>query len=96
MLEEQIKLNENSILVTTNPFLLLLGIGMICLIGILCARRYRNTNDFAKSIRLYIPMMLGISLLFFFGFQLDILLVIGIDFCGFIAMALASNYYFYH
>ena len=28
--------------------------------------------------------------------NLDILLLAGIDICGFIVMALASNYYFYH
>lgn len=95
-MEQSFKMNENSILATTNPFLLSLMIAIFVLVGIICVRTYRNTNDFAKSVKLYIPSMIVLNIIIIVTSQLDLLLVIGGDFCGFFAMVFASNYYFYH
>lgn len=90
------RMNENSLLATTDPSLLLCGCFLICFIGYICARIHRNTNDFAKSVKLYLPLMAAADMLFLMVFHLDIILVAGLDICGFAATALASNYYFYH
>lgn len=90
-------MQENeSILTSMNPLYLLAGLILVCGIGWYCARRYRNTNDFKKSTRLYLPLMLAADAVLLFGLDIDILLCAGLDLCGFIAMALRSNYYFYH
>ena len=89
-------MNENSILATTNPMFLLGGGIAICILAFICVRKYRNTNDFAKSARLYFPLMAVLDIIFIFLMGLDLILVAGLDICGFIALALISNYYFYH
>lgn len=89
-------MNENSILATTNPFFLL-GSGIaLCVLALLCVRKYRNTNDFAKSVRLYLPLMLLLDIPLLAVLRIDLILVAGLDIFGFIALALISNYYFYH
>lgn len=90
------ELNENSLLATLNPFSLLAGIFAMCLLAWFCARRYRNTNDFKKSVQLYLPLMTGLDLALLFGLDIGIFLCLGIDLFGFIALALISNHYFYH
>lgn len=89
-------INENSILATMNPMLLLLGGAILCLLGFLCARKYRITNDFAKSTKRYLIGMVVVDV--FLGVLLGIpfLLIAGLDVCGFVTMALVSNHYFYH
>ena len=47
------KMNETSILAVTNPLTLLAGGIAICLLGFFCARHYKDTNDFAKSVKLF-------------------------------------------
>lgn len=90
------EINENSLLATMNPFCLLGGIMAVCLLAWFCARRCRNTNDFKKSVQMYLPLMLVLDVVLLFVLKIDIFLCIGIDFVGFIALALISNYYFYH
>lgn len=89
-------INEASILAVTNPLSLLAGGGLICLLAYVCARKYRNTNDFGKSVRLFVPLalILDVFLLMFAG--IDFVLTAGLSICGFIVLALISNYYFYH
>lgn len=89
-------MNEASILAVTNPLSLLAGGGLMCLLAYICARKYRNTNDFGKSVRLFVPLalILDVFLLIFAG--IDIVLTAGLSICGFIVLALVSNYYFYH
>lgn len=88
-------MNENSLLARTDPVLLMISAAALCVLGYLCARRYRNTNDFAKSTKLYLPFMAAADCIIVWGWELDLLLLIGIDICGFIVMALVSNHYFY-
>ena len=89
-------MTENSLLAMTDPVLLVISAAAICFLGYFCARRFKNTNDFAKSVRLYLPLMAVADCIIVWGWNLYILLLAGIDICGFIVMALASNYYFYH
>lgn len=89
-------INEDSILAVMNPLYLLLGGGAVCLLGYFCARRYKNTNDFAKSVKLYLPCVLVLDILLAALFGVHLALIAGLDVCGFAAMALISNHYFYH
>lgn len=90
------RVNENSILATMNPFALLTAGIIICMIGWICARKYKDTNDFYKSVKLYIPFIILINAVLFVIVQIPIIILIGLDICGFITMAFVSNYYFYH
>lgn len=91
-----LRVNESSILATMNPFALLTAGLIICMIGWICARRYRDTNDFYKSVKLFIPFILLVNVTLYTIAQIPIILFVGLDICGFITMALVSNYYFYH
>lgn len=90
------QMNEESLLAVTNPYELLAAGAVFLAFAWLCARSSRNTNDFAKSVRRYIPCVVVLDILVFFLFHIDPLLVVGLDICGFVALALFSNYYFYH
>lgn len=90
------EMNENSILATMNPICLLAGIALVCLLAWFCAKRYRNTNDFKRSVQMYIPSVIALDILLLFVLRIDIILCIGMDICGFVVLALISNYYFYH
>lgn len=87
--------NENSLLAVMNPFCLLLGGVLVCLLAGYCARRYKNTNDFKKSVRLYVPSVIVLDLILVFVLEIDVLLCMGLDLCGFVVLALISNHYFY-
>lgn len=89
------KVNEDSILAVMNPFCLLGAGVLVCLAAWGCVYLYRNTNDFKKSLKVYIPVLVILDLLFIFWLEIDIVLAIGIDICGIIALALISNHYFY-
>lgn len=88
--------NENSVLAVMNPFVLLLGGAAVCLLGFFCARRYRNTNDFGKSAKLFFPCMLILDAALVLFLNINVILTIGLNVCGFVTMALVSNHYFYH
>lgn len=86
---------ENSILVMINPFSLVVGFIVIIFISIFSARKYRNTNDFKKSIQLSLLLAIIMSIIFaFFGVPLIVLM--GYLLCDFIFTSWFSNYYFYH
>lgn len=87
--------NESSMLAVMNPLVLLLALAVFGMIAYFCARRYCNTNDFARSVKLYVPVMLGADVLFFL-LGLPVVLLAGIDVAGFVALALISNHYFYN
>lgn len=87
---------SKSLLVSMNPLSLLAGLAIMSAIAWYCAYRYRNTNDFKKSTILYLPLMLAADVILLLGLDIDVLLCVGLDICGFIVMALRSNYYFYH
>lgn len=90
------KVNESSVLASINPIRLLAAILLICLAAWLCIYLYRNTNDFKKSLKLFIPVTVILDVFFFFALQIDLFLIIGVDLCGFVVLALISNHYFYH
>ena len=88
-------INENSLLAVVNPFFLLLGGVLVCVLAWICARRYRNTNDFAKSVRGYLPSVVVLDFIMALVMEIDLLLCLGLDILGFVVMALVSNHYFY-
>jgi hypothetical protein len=90
-----VKMNEKSLLATTDPSVLIIFGLCFCLLGYICARVYRNTNDFAKSVRAYIPSALVVGAAALILFQVDGLLLLGQLLCGFVVMAIASNHFFY-
>lgn len=90
------QMNERSLLFEMNPFFLLIGIGIVCIGAWICARMYRDTNDFKKSIKLYLPVTLIENIFMFFLLDIEIILCLGIDVVGIVALAIISNYYFYH
>lgn len=87
-------INEDSLLAVTDPGILLLAVVVFCAAAFFCARAYRNTNDFAKSVRVYIPVVLLADIVFFL-LQIPVILLLGLDLMGGITLALVSNYYFY-
>ena len=88
-------INENALLAVMNPFCLLAGGVLVCILAWCCARRYKNTNDFKKSVYLYMPCVIILDLVLVFVLKIDTLLCIGLDLCGFVVLALISNHYFY-
>lgn len=88
-------INEKSLLAVMNPFFLLLGCVFVCVLAWICARKYRNTNDFAKSVRSYLPSIIVLDFIMALAMEIDLLLCLGLDILGFVVMALISNHYFY-
>lgn len=87
--------NEASLLAVMNPFCLLAGCVMVGLLAWYCAHKYKNTNDFKKSVHLYVPSVIVLDLILAFVLEIDVLLCIGMDIFGFVVLALISNHYFY-
>lgn len=94
-LDEVFGLRADAPLTAANPFLLLACILTAVVIGWLCVRRWRGTNDFAKSAKLFLPFAIG-GAVFFRLLGLPLLFTAGAQLCSFGAMALISNYYFCH
>lgn len=90
----KMEFNESSILAEMNPQVLLCGILLIGITAFFCARKYRNTNDFKKSSKLYAVLMIPIFLVLLW-IGLGIVLSAGVIIFGFIVMALVSNHYFH-
>lgn len=91
----EMEFNTHALLATLNPLVLAGCLAAAAVIGIICAYLYRNTNDFAKSSRLFavLGLMMGVSLFFF---RIPVILIAAVLVCGFVVMALSSNYFFYH
>jgi len=87
--------NKNSLLATMNPVMLILMLAAVVILSYVCARMKRNTNDFAGSVKIYIPAVLVLDVLFW-ALDVPLILLIGFDIMGFIILALISNYFFYH
>ena len=92
-LDEVFGLPETDPMVSTDPLLLFACVVSAILAAWLCVHIYRDTNDTAKSVKLYIPIaavggflfaMAGVPSLFAFGAQL----------CGLVALGFISNRYF--
>lgn len=92
-MESKMTVSENSLLATMNPILLLIGLALVITAGCFCAWKFRDTNDFAKSTRLYIAIVIIVNIILII-IKLPIIIILGLDICGFIAMALRSNHYF--
>lgn len=88
-------LRETDVLVQTDPLLLGGCILAALTAGWWCAWRWRNTSDFGKSTRYYLPAALAGAVLFTL-LGVPLLFAVGAQLCGFAAMALISNHYFYH
>lgn len=85
--------NEQSLAALMNPAVLAGCLAAVFLIGYFCARRYKNTNDFMKSTKLYAVIIL-FALVVFFLLEVPVILCIGYALFGFVMMALFSNHYF--
>ncbi|MED9883154.1 MAG: hypothetical protein UFD80_10875 [Blautia sp.] len=88
-------INKNSLLATMNPAILLLMLAAVGGLAYVCARRKRNTNDFSGSVKIYIPAVLVLDIVFWV-LGVPLILLVGFDIVGFVILALISNYYFYH
>lgn len=95
MNQNELKIDENSVLLTTDPLL----VGICLLVSILlswfCAYKFRNNNDFMKSVKLYLILGIIVAIVFVV-LGLPILFSLGGILCGFVTMMWFSNYYFYH
>jgi len=89
-------MDENSILAVTDPVLLLVCGITFCIFGGICAVWFRNTNDFGKSMKAYLPLAAILGGLAYVFLSIDLLLIIGLYICGFVCMAFVSNYFFNH
>ena len=87
-------MNEQSLFATMNPAVLAIMLLVICVIGVGCARSCRDTNDFAKSIKIYLPIAIVMLVVMIWLLALPVIIALGIAACGFIALVLASNHYF--
>lgn len=91
MTEEMI---ENSLVSTMNPLLLLISLVAFCFTAFLSARHFRNTSDFKKSVKLYIPLaVVEVVLSVIIG--VPFIMAIGGGLAGFVVLMLVSNHYFY-
>ena len=94
-LDEIFGLKATDIMVSTNPLLLLSCILSAILAGWLCVHIYRDTNDTAKSVKLYIPFAIGGTLLFT-AIGVPFLFSLGAQLCGLVSLGMISNWYFNH
>lgn len=94
-LDEMFDLHPDDPLVMASPLLLGGCVLAAILLGWLCVRRYADTNDIQKSIRLYLPLAAACALMFWLA-GLPLLYAAGAQLCGFVVMIWISNYYFYH
>lgn len=94
-LDQIFDLHPGDPLVMASPLLLGGCILAAILAAWLCVRRYADTNDIQKSIRLYLPVAAALALAFRL-LGLPLLYAIGAQLCGLVVLAWISNYYFYH
>lgn len=88
-------INEKSLLAVMNPFCLLLGCVIVCALAWFCAKKYRNTNDFGKSVKVYLPAVIVLDFVMALALDIDLMLCFGLDIFGVVVLALISNHYFY-
>lgn len=87
------ELDENSLLATMNPLILLGAVAAVLVIGYFCAWKYKNTNDFAQSVRLYFPLIIIADIIMIMT-GIPIIILLALDIMGFVVMALFSNHFF--
>ena len=94
-LDQIFDLHPDDPLVMASPLLLGGCILAAILAAWLCVRRYADTNDIQKSIRLYLPLAVVCCVVFWL-LGLPLLFAAGCQLCGLVVMVWISNYYFYH
>lgn len=88
-------MDENALVLTTDPLQLFALAALLVIVAWLSARAVRDTNDFFRSVKYYVPAALVLSAVFCV-FGLHFFLCIGCCISGFVTLMLFSNYYFYH
>lgn len=88
-------MDENALVLTTDPLQLFGLAALMVLAAWLSARAVRDTNDFLRSVKYFVPAALVLSVLFCLC-GLHIFLCIGCCISGFVTLMLFSNHYFYH
>lgn len=92
-LDEVFGLEENSLLVSLSPLLLLGCAAAAVLTGWLCVLKYRDTYNIEKSIKLYIPFALA-EIIVFTILGVPVLFSLGAELFGLAMLVLISNRYF--
>lgn len=88
-------IDENSVVAQMNPLLTIIGFALVIAVSAFCAWMYRDTNDFAKSIRLALIVM-AVILIILIIIGLPVFMAIGMLLCTFAVTSWFSNYFFYH
>lgn len=88
-------INENSIVAQMSPLLTVGGFALMIAVSAWSAWMYRNTNDFAKSLRLAMIVM-AVILVVLIILGLPIFMGLGLILCTIAVTSWFSNYFFYH
>jgi len=81
-------------LVETPTWVILFPFVLICVAAYFFVWIYRDTNDFKKSFKLYLPTGTIIALVFWFA-GLPLVLGVFMVFAGFVILIFISNRFFY-
>jgi len=81
-------------LLDTPTWVILIPAALICGLAYYCAKLYSDTNDFAKSLKIYLPPGLIIVIGFRFA-GLPLMLGGFMVFAGFVLLMFFSNRFFY-
>ncbi len=88
-------IDEKSIVAQMNPLLPLIGFALVIAVSALSAWMYRDTNDFAKSVRMALAVM-AVLLIVLVVLGLPVFMAVGMLICTFAVTSWFSNYFFYH
>ena len=86
--------NRDSILISMNPIVVILGFIFILLISIYSAHKYCNTYDLRKSLKCSMALFIIMAAILFI-IKVPIIMIIGYGICTSIFTIWFSNYYFY-
>ena len=82
------------ILLETPTWVIFLPSALICGLAYFCAKHYSDTNDFKKSLILYMPPSIIVAIVFWI-FGLPLLVGGFMVFAGFVLLMFFSNRFFY-
>jgi len=85
---------EDSVLYQLNTLAMLVGLVSMIAAGIISAYVFSGTHDIKKSIKLYIPISVVITIIITI-FGIPLIIGLGIIGVGFVALIYASNHFFY-
>ena len=85
---------EDSLLLKLNPLVMLIGLLVMIIAGVLSAYAFSSTHDIKKSVILYLPISVVITVILA---VMGVPLIIGIGMMGvgIVALIYASNRFFY-